>query len=646
MIQQSNFMQQNQRLSSGFLSLFILCFLAVSSVFAQSPQPGDCLGAFTVCAISYNQQLAFSGEGAYLNEIDPASSCLTSGERNNAWYIVTVQTPGTFGFNIIPNCDNSDYDWAVFDLTNSTCADIATDPTLEVSCNFSGSTFPTSVTGMNNGANPQDEVLLNVAAGNVYAVLINNFAGDNQCGYQLDFSVSTAGIIDLTPPTLQAVTSQASCGATALTFSFSEFVKCNTVDADQFYIFDPMGNQIPISGVNSVACLNGGAYDKEFTLILGTPLLQGGVYEIQSFGRVEDNCGNFSPDTQSIFFSFNAVQIDAITQTQLVDCRLSNGKADVTTQFGTAPVAYQWAPSGQTSQTAQGLDFGWQYVTVTDALGCVDRDSIFIEDNNNFQILVVPIPDTCSFGLGSASVIISGGRPFVNRPNRPAYTIFWNVSDQRNDTTFVDSLQTGYYELSVTDSFGCQYQTTVFIPDYRFNLIPDFIFSPDTMPIPGIFPTVSFINESINATEFLWNFGSGEISTEYEPDYVFPGSGTYDVELIAMNSFGCKDSITKQVTIDFLFTFFAPTAFTPNDDLINDSFNVVVTGIMDSTYLMVIFDAWGQEVFITRNKKEAWAGKSADSGKMYPSGCYMFRNSFIDQSGKKHVLYGKVMLIG
>jgi gliding motility-associated-like protein len=640
-------MHSLQTYISRLLFVLTVSLLAIGNAQAQTPLPGDCLGAYTVCAISYNQQLSFQGEGSYLGEINSTTSCLTSGERNNSWYIITVQTPGTFGFNIIPNCDNADYDWALFDLTNATCADIATDPTLQVGCDFSGSTFPTSVTGMNNGANPQDEAMINVVAGNVYALNINNFSGQGQCGYQLDMSVSSAGIIDLTPPTLQAVTSQVSCGSTAVTFSFSEFVKCNTVNVTGFSLTDPLGVDIPLTGITSIACLNGGTYDKEFTLLLGQQLLQGGSYEIQSFGRVEDNCGNFDPDTQSIFFTFNAVEIQTVTQTQLVDCRASNGKADVTTQFGTGPIAYNWSPSGQTSQTAQGLSFGWQYVTVVDALGCIDRDSIFIDDINNFQVQVVVLPDTCSFGLGSAFVIATGGTPFVDRPGiQQEYNYFWNVADQQNDTTFVDSLLTGSYELSVTDSFGCQYTTIVNIPDYRFNLIPDFVFSPDTTPIPGIFPTVSFVNQSINATNFLWNFGSGEISTEYEPDYVFPGSGTYNVELIAMNSFGCKDSISKEVTIDFLYTFFAPNAFTPNDDLINDSFNVVVTGIMDSTYLMVIFDRWGKEVYVTNDKKQAWSGKDSSSGKMYASGCYMFRSSFIDQSGKKHVVYGKVLLIG
>ena len=94
-----------------------------------------------------------------------------------------------------------------------------------------------------------------------------------------------------------------------------------------------------------------------------------------------------------------------------------------------------------------------------------------------------------------------------------------------------------------------------------------------------------------------------------------------------------------------MLTFFAPTAFTPNDDLVNDSFNVVVTGIMDSTYLMIIFDQWGNEVFVSNNLNKSWSGKSSN-GNMMPAGTYTFRSSFIDQSGKKHVKKGRVLLFG
>ena len=641
-----HYCMKNRTTTFGRFAFLFILLATFTHLKAQQPTSGDCLGAFTVCALNYNQEQSFNGEGNYLNEIDNTTSCLNSGESNNAWYIITVQTPGTFGFNITPNCDNADYDWAVFNLSNASCADIAVDPTLQVACNFSGSTFPTSVTGMNNGTNPQDENVINVNAGDVYALLINNFSGLNQCGYILDLSISSAGIIDLSPPEFGDVTSQVLCGSNAITFTYSEFVRCNTVDSDEFIMIGPDGNPINITSVVGVACVNGGLYEREFTITIDELLFEGGTYTIRGFGQVEDNCGNFNTDTLELFFNINSVSVDAVMDAA-ADCRLNNGRAEAQVTGGTAPFTFNWQPANQSNAIAQGLPFGWQEVLVIDGQGCRARDSVFIEDINNFEVEIITIPDTCSFGLGSAIALASGGRPFVNRPGiQQPYIYFWNVLDQQNDTTFVDSLLTGGYQMSVRDSFGCVYNLEFNIPDYRFNLVPDFVFSPDTNPIPGLLPTVSFINQSLNATEFIWDFNSGDFSSEYEPDYIFPGSGTYDVKLIAINSFGCRDSISKPVTIDFFLNYFAPNAFTPNDDLVNDSFNIVLTGIMDSTYLMVIFDRWGQEVFVSKDVKEAWSGRVNNTGKICPSGTYVFRSSFIDLSGKKHVVYGKILLIG
>ena len=114
---QSLIMQKNLRFYIRAVLIVLINIIFSQVAFSQVPLPGDCLGAYTVCSISFNQTASFNGEGNYLGEVN--SSCVTSGERNNAWYIINVQTPGLFGFNIIPNCNN-DYDWALYNLTNDT----------------------------------------------------------------------------------------------------------------------------------------------------------------------------------------------------------------------------------------------------------------------------------------------------------------------------------------------------------------------------------------------------------------------------------------------------------------------------------------------------------------------------------------------
>ncbi len=61
--------------------------------------------------------------------------------------------------------------------------------------------------------------------------------------------------------------------------------------------------------------------------------------------------------------------------------------------------------------------------------------------------------------------------------------------------------------------------------------------------------SVSFTNNSTDATEYLWEFGDGETSEEAEPTHTYAMNGTYVVTLTAINP--CSSSIaTMEVEVD------------------------------------------------------------------------------------------------
>ncbi|MNU71119.1 Protease 1 precursor [compost metagenome] len=61
---------------------------------------------------------------------------------------------------------------------------------------------------------------------------------------------------------------------------------------------------------------------------------------------------------------------------------------------------------------------------------------------------------------------------------------------------------------------------------------------------------VSFNNTSTGATSYSWNFGNTQTSTLQNPAAVnYASAGTYNVTLIATNSFGCKDTIVKPIVV-------------------------------------------------------------------------------------------------
>ena len=59
---------------------------------------------------------------------------------------------------------------------------------------------------------------------------------------------------------------------------------------------------------------------------------------------------------------------------------------------------------------------------------------------------------------------------------------------------------------------------------------------------------VTFLNTSLNASEYLWDFGDGETSVDINPVHSFPAPGNYDVKL---HAFYCQfqDSIVHSVDL-------------------------------------------------------------------------------------------------
>lgn len=74
----------------------------------------------------------------------------------------------------------------------------------------------------------------------------------------------------------------------------------------------------------------------------------------------------------------------------------------------------------------------------------------------------------------------------------------------------------------------------------------DFTFSPDSQCYPV---TVSFTNNSTNAKTYSWSFGNGNTSTSTSPNTSYTAGGSYTVKLVATDSLGKQDSITKTVYV-------------------------------------------------------------------------------------------------
>lgn len=97
--------------------------------------------------------------------------------------------------------------------------------------------------------------------------------------------------------------------------------------------------------------------------------------------------------------------------------------------------------------------------------------------------------------------------------------------------------------------------------------------------------------------------------------------------------------MSKQITVSENCEqhVYIPNAFTPNEDGINDVFNIVTTGV--ESYEMTIFNRWGQEVFSSQNFLQSWDGKNA------PNDVYVVQITYKIKGKPTETIKGNVTLM-
>jgi gliding motility-associated-like protein len=168
--------------------------------------------------------------------------------------------------------------------------------------------------------------------------------------------------------------------------------------------------------------------------------------------------------------------------------------------------------------------------------------------------------------------------------------------------------------LVVSSPQGCTDSTTQAIV---VNPAPvaDFIMSPEVNRDEEI----EFINQSIGATEYFWNFNDfniagGGFSILETPTFSYAEQGFYTIQLLATNEFGCKDSTEKTISVKGVGVRppQLPTGFTPNGDGVNDTLYVRGGPFVLGKFTFNVFNEWGQKIFTSSDPLIGWAGDHKD----------------------------------
>ena len=119
---------------------------------------------------------------------------------------------------------------------------------------------------------------------------------------------------------------------------------------------------------------------------------------------------------------------------------------------------------------------------------------------------------------------------------------FWDFGDnqsstQQNPTHQYAVADTYIVQLVVRDSTACnEFDTT----EQEIFFVTTTVALPASEDTFGCSPlTVIFENNSINTTQYLWHFGDGDTSHQFEPSHTYNLMGTYQVLLIAFDTGTC-----------------------------------------------------------------------------------------------------------
>jgi gliding motility-associated-like protein len=602
--------------------------------------------------------------------------------KNPFFYKFTCYVSGTLGFLIAPLAANEDYDWQLWDITGHNPNDIFTDNSLVVTGNWAGTYGNTgaSASGVNFiqcASFPPDNAptfaaMPNLIAGHEYILMVSHFT-DGQSGYNLSFGGGTGVITDPKIPAMVSV--EPDCNGQLLTLKLNKKIRCNSLSANGSE-FTVMPGGITATAATTTTCAAGFDFD-EVTITLSSALTSGTHQLVINNGgdgnTLLDICGNIIPQGQSISFDY------IIPQPILAD---SLGKAPCTPD---SILIYYPKKIKCSSITASGSDFsvsGPTPVTITSAYGnCVNDETRYIVLKLGSPIYTKGIYTvTIQPGIDGSPVfdvcgqpILAQSLPFITADTVNAGFTFFNLMGCQRDTiTFshngahdVNFWQWNFNSLSpvftqtatqifpakstdtatlIVSNGVCRDTSAVII---NLNNEVKAAFEMESFICPE--DPLKVINKSTGLIDvWKWNYDIiGSSNLKDPPPFLFPTinrEAYYTIKLVATNTtLNCSDSARRTLTVLDFCLIDVPTAFTPNNDGLNDTFwphNALKADNLEFR----VYNRWGQLVFQSATWRDKWDGKF--KGVTQPAGVYVWLLRYTHHDTKQQVFKkGTVMLI-
>ena len=309
------------------------------------------------------------------------------------------------------------------------------------------------------------------------------------------------------------------------------------------YCVDILSDQICNMSVSSTvtdpAC--NGVADGEIILNVsgGTP----GYSYNWSSGETTSTISGLDQGTYSVVISdasscdttvnFNLSYTSSLTMNSTVvqpSCAANSDGSITASATGGPGITYQWT-AGPSTALYDNLGAGNFEVTATASNGCSLTESYTLNYTSNLALSETITQPTCNNTQdGEVTVVGSGGNNI---------TYQW-TGGPSSDTW--SGLGNGTYTVTATDEDGCEISDSYTLAANEVTPVAGFNASPS-------FLDVDFFNTSNNANTYMWDFGDGNTSTDFNPSYTYASNGTYTVCLTAYSD--CNEStVCEDVTVD------------------------------------------------------------------------------------------------
>ncbi|MEN1784643.1 MAG: T9SS type B sorting domain-containing protein [Bacteroidota bacterium] len=581
----------------------ILLF-ALAPLFLVGQVSEECPTAIPICS---NTPINGGTNGYGADDFQGAatSGCLertVSGaiESNSAWYRFRTGASGQLGFNIGHNTDE-DWDFALYQTDN--CNNLGT----PIRCNFFDNRDENAFIGVGedpSGAldNTQYETWLDVAPGQDYYLLINNFSASNT-GFSIQFSgqifvdfpntaLDCSIVTNLLGPPI-AVCEGDTVILDATTTNATSYVWSENTGSGPVEITGETGPTLQVlqSAWYQVVVTTPGITIFSEVQVGFSPLPVASPVSDVNVCYTEGTLLNLAQKDAEVLGAQNAADF-------VVTYHIT--QADAQSGINPLPRPFTIPPTSETL-----------YIRVSsrDQSECFDASQQF--DVNVTDVTFPDLEESVTICEDTGGVVIGVPNPSA------AFNYLWNTGDTTGNLTVSES---GTYTLTISamaQGVDCSTTreitvTTSVLPQIQDILIEDLSVSNSVTVVP------------VEAGDFEYSLDDGpfQSSARFEP--VLPGAHTITMR----DLLGCGTVTASFVVVGY------NNYFSPNGDNSNEVWSIEGLSTL-SNPVVTIFDRYGKLMVQFNDLDNGWDGNY--NGKPMPSDDYWFRLEYNDEQGNRTI---------